>query len=127
VTRALLDYTPELGALDRSNRSTEATLEDALMRKALVSVIALLATACGNKPSSPAANHPVATAAATEAAAPATPSAAPAVEQTTTPPAKAAANTKKTVRNVHVAKTAPRETTPQKLPVSEGVRRDGPG
>ena len=126
MTRARPDYTPELGAPDRSNRSTEATLEDALMRKALVSVIALLATACGNKPSSPAANHPVATAAATEAAAPATPSAAPAVEQTTTPPAKAA-NTKRTVRNVRVAKTVRQETTPQKLPASEGVRRDGPG
>jgi hypothetical protein len=95
------------------------------MRKALVSVIALLATACGNKPGSPAANHPVSTAAATEAAAPATPSAEPPVEHKTTPPA--AATTKRTVRNVHVAKTAPHETTPQKLPVSEGVRRDGPG
>jgi len=97
------------------------------MRKVLVSVIALLGTACGSKPSSPAANHPVSTAAETEAAAPAAPSAAPPVEQKTAQPAKAAANTKKTVRNVHVAKTAPRETTPQKLPVSEGVRRDGPG
>jgi hypothetical protein len=96
------------------------------MRKMLLAVATLLVAACANRTSSPAADQAVPTAAAAQAV-PAVPAARPKAEQKAGESMKVAANSKKTTKIVNVAKTTQQKVTQQKSPVTENVRKDGPG
>jgi hypothetical protein len=119
-------YTPKQATPSHSNWNTGGIFRRTPMRKTLVAVAALIGTACVNKAGSPAADRPVPIAAATQAA-PAKPAETPHVEQKAHPSMRVEANTKKTSTKVKVAKTARQESTQQKSPVSEGIRKEGPG
>jgi hypothetical protein len=93
------------------------------MRTMLLSVAALISAACMNKASPHAADR-VPTAAAAQAA-PAAPAAK--ADRQAEEPMKVEANVKKTSRLVKVAKTTQQKATQQKVPVTEGLRKDGPG
>jgi hypothetical protein len=101
------------------------------MPKLLLAVATISIAACVSKTGSPAEEHSVAIPAAAQAA-PAAPTEPPRAAQKDHESIQAATNTKKAKMMVNVAKTtqqksAPQETIQQKFPVTERVRKDGPG
>jgi hypothetical protein len=100
------------------------------MRKMLLSVVVLLGAACANKTNAPAPGQAVATEAAPQAviqAAPAATAEPPKGEQKPDEAMRPVAKPRKARRTVNVARTTQQKPAQPKLPVTENMRKDGPG